>query len=282
MSEQRVIGLIAGGRQFPLMVAKGVKRAGHRLVVATFPGHTDTDVAALADISRELKLGKLGALIAFFRENGVQDVVMAGTINKSKVLDVRHFDMRALKLIFRRRDKGDTVLLRTLSREFESEGMRVVPPHEFADDLLTPNGVLSRREPDERELADLKFGWDTAKTLGRLDIGQCVIVREGIVAAVEALEGTDAAVRRGGSLGGPGSVVVKVLKPGQQEQVDMPAVGADTVRSMAEVGATCLGVEAGRSLFFDRERALTFAADAGIAVVGIDEAFFRERGLSTE
>jgi len=267
------IGLIAGGRQFPIMVARGVKAHGHRLVVAGFSGHTNMDVVPLADVWQELKLGKLGQLIDFFKRNGVQKVIMAGTINKPKVMDVRFLDMRALKLIFRQKNKGDSAILGTLAEEFEREGMPVVPAHAYLPELVTPSGILTRREPDKREREDLRFAWDIAKQLGRMDIGQCLVVREGIVSAVEALEGTDAAIRRGCELGGSGCVVVKVFKPGQQEQVDLPSLGLDTLRVMAEGKATCLGVEAGRSLFFDREAALDFAERNGIAVVGLTDEF---------
>jgi len=270
------IGLIAGGKQFPVLVARGVKARGHRLVVAGFTGHTNMDVAPLADVFRELKLGKLNQLIGFLKGEKVDKVIMAGTIEKPKVMDIRHLDMRAIKLILGRKDKGDAALLGIIAREFEKEGMTVVPAHEYMPDLLTPEGVLTRRQPDEREWGDLKFAWNVAKELGRLDVGQCAVVREGIVAAVEALEGTDETLRRGFSYGGPECVVVKVFKPGQQKEVDLPSLGLDTVKLMAEGKASCLGVEAGKSLFFDREAALEFADKAGIAVVGLTPDSFPE------
>lgn len=264
------IGLIAGGRQFPILVARGVKAHGYRLVVAGFTGHTNMDVVPYADVWQELKLGKLSRLIAYFRENGVDRVIMAGTINKPKVMDVRHLDMRAVKLLFRQKNKGDSAILGSLTEEFEREGMPVVPAHDYLPELLSPPGVMTRREPDDREWEDLRYGWKVAKELGRLDIGQCVVLREGIVSAVEALEGTDAAIARGCGLGGPGCVVIKVFKPGQQEQIDLPSLGLDTVRAMIDGKATCLGVEADRSLFFDRDEALALADGAGLAIVGLD------------
>lgn len=270
-----VIGLVAGGRQFPVMVAKGVRDQGHRLVAAGFTGHSNMAVAELAHVWKELKLGQLGRLISFFKDNRVQRVVMAGTIDKPKIMDVRHLDMRALKVVFRNKNKGDASVLGAVAREFESEGMAVVPAHEFLPELLTPEGVLGARRPSEREWGDLAYGWRVAKDMGRLDIGQCLVLREGIVAAVEALEGTDAAVRRGCELGGEGCVVIKVFKPGQQAEVDLPSVGPDTVRIMAEGRAVCLGVEAGRSLFFDRDQAVALADRSGIAVVGLSEAVLK-------
>ncbi|MUM78121.1 DUF1009 domain-containing protein [Pseudodesulfovibrio sp. F-1] len=270
------IGLIAGGRQFPLLVAQGVKAHGCRLVVAGFTGHTNMEVAAHADVWRELKLGKLGKLIDYFREHGVQRVIMAGTIDKPKVMDIRHLDMRAVKLLFSQKGKGDSAILGALARELEREGMPVIPAHEYLPDLLTPTGVMTRREPDGREWEDLRFGWRIAKELGRMDIGQCLVLREGIISAVEALEGTDQAIARGCALGGPGCVIVKIFKPGQQEQVDLPSLGLDTVRIMAEGSASCLGIEGGKSLFFDREAAVALADKAGIAIVGLSSDQFHE------
>lgn len=269
------IGLIAGGRQFPLMVAKGVKARGYKLVVAAFSGHTNMDVIPYADVWEELKLGKLGKLIKFFKSNGVDKIIMAGTINKPKVMDVRHLDMRAVKLIFSQKNKGDSAILGIVAKEMEREGMPVVPAHEYLPELLTPEGVLTRREPDDREWEDMGYAWSIAKELGRLDIGQCLVVREGIVAAVEALEGTDRTIRRGCELGGAGCVVLKVFKPGQQEQVDLPSFGLDTITIMAEGGATCFGIEAEKSLFFDREEAIAFANKHNISIVGISADSFK-------
>ncbi|MFH1915294.1 MAG: UDP-2,3-diacylglucosamine diphosphatase LpxI [Pseudomonadota bacterium] len=268
------IGLIAGGRQFPILVARGVKARGCRLVVAGFTGHTNMEVAAHADVWRELKLGKLGKLIDYFRENGVEQVIMAGTIDKPKVMDIRHLDLRAVKLLFSQKNKGDSAILGALAAELEREGMAVIPAHEFLPELVTPSGVMTRREPDEREWEDLRYGWRIAKELGRMDIGQCLVLREGIISAVEALEGTDQAITRGCALGGPGCVVVKIFKPGQQEQVDLPSLGLDTVQIMTEGKATCLGIEAGKSLFFDRDAAVALADKAGIAIVGLSSDQF--------
>ncbi len=274
MSRQTTIGLIAGGRQFPIMVAEGVKARGSRLVVAVFTGHSNMDVIPYADVWKELKLGKLSQLVDFFKSNGVDQIIMAGTINKPKVMDVRYFDMRAIKLLFKQKNKGDSAILGTLAAEMAREGMPVVSAHEYLPDLVTPHGVLTAREPNEREWEDLEFGWRIAKELGRMDIGQCLVVREGIVSAVEALEGTDATIRRGCELGGNGCVVIKIFKPGQQVQVDLPSLGMDTIKAMAEGGAICLGVEAGKSLFFDRERAVSFAQEHGIAIVGLSSDQF--------
>lgn len=275
IKNSKTIGLIAGGGQFPLLVAKGAAAQGNRVVAVFFKGHSNLEVEEYAAESVELMLGQLNKLISFFKKNGVSKVVMAGTINKPKALDVRP-DWRAAKLLFKLATKGDDVLLRAVTREFESEGMEVVGPHEYAPELLTPEGFLTKRRPNEMEKSDLIFGWNTARELGRLDIGQCVIVREGIVAAVEAIEGTDAAVKRGCELGGKGCCIVKVFKPGQEGRVDMPSTGLKTIQGMKELGATCLGVEAGKSLFFDLDASVKFADKHGITIVGLTQELIDE------
>ncbi len=279
--EAPVVGLIAGGRQFPVLVAQGVKAKGLRLVVAGFSGHTNPEVYPLADAHRELKLGQLAKLLDFLKEQRVRQVVMAGTINKPGVLDIRHFDARAVKVLLSLPGKGDDAILRAVSSLLEAEGMELVSPQAYAQGLGTPLGVLTRRAPDEREWADLRRGAMLAREMGRLDIGQGVVLREGIVAAVEALEGTDAAIRRGCELGGPGCVVVKMLKPSQEERVDLPSVGPDTVRELARGKGTCLGVEAGKSLFFDLEAAVEAADRAGIAIVGLAPEHLESGGGET-
>ncbi len=273
MSSARVIGLIAGGRQFPVLVAEQIRKAGHKLIVAGLQGHVDLEreLAENADVFAMLPLGKLSKLFKFFKQNKVQDIIMAGTVNKFRVMDVRHFDLKALGLILSLASKGDAAILDAVTQAFEAEGMRVLSPNDFVPQLLTAEGVLTRRKPTEREWTDLRLGLSVAKSMGKLDIGQCVVLREGIIAAVEALEGTDECIRRGCMYGGNDSVVLKVFKPGQEERVDLPSAGADTIAVMAEGKATVLGLEAGKSLLFDAELAIRAADKAGISIVGITE-----------
>ena len=144
----------------------------------------------------------------------------------------------------------------------------MVSPAERLPELLTPEGVLTRRQPTSGEWEDIRFGLDVARRVGELDIGQCVVVKDRMVVAVEAMEGTDETIRRAGGLR-PGAVVVKILKPTQDPRLDLPSAGADTVRVMREAGARVLALEAGRSLFFEREEAVRLADEAGISIVGV-------------
>ena len=251
-----------------MLVARGVKERGHRLVVAGFTGHTNMEVVEFADEFRELKLGKLGKLISYFKEHGVDEVIMAGTIHKPKIMDIGMLDMRATKFILKITGRGDSSVLAHLAKEFESEGMRVVPPQTMVPDLLTPPGTLGRHKPDDHMERDIRFGIELAEKLGALDIGQCVVVKEGVVAAVEALEGTDMTIARGCELAGPGAVVIKIFKPGQDDRSDLPSVGPDTIEVMARGKAGCLAIPAGRSLLFEIDRTVALADEAGIAIVG--------------
>ncbi len=266
--ENEPVGIIAGGGQFPRLVAETVRKSGGRAVVCGFHGHTDPDLRAAADVFCLLRLGQFNKVLAFFRRQGVRRVCMAGAINKPRALDFRP-DLRALRIVFSLRRKGDDALLRAIIEDFEREGFTVVPASEFAPSLLCPAGRLSRRPPDEEEWRDIRFGWPVGASLGRFDIGQCLVVKQGMVVAVECLEGTDAALRRGGELGGAGCVALKMAKPGQDERADLPSVGLETIRRLVEGKYRCLAVEAEKTLFFDMEAALALADRHDLAVVAL-------------
>lgn len=271
---QENIGIVAGGGQFPALVARGAREAGMGVVMCGFHGHTDPALASLADQFSMLHLGALNRLIEFFRSHGVRRLCFAGAISKPRALDLRP-DFRAAKVLFRLRSKGDDVLLRAVMDELQSEGLAIVQAAELVPGLRGPDGVVSRRQPTEEEWADLRYGWPIAAAIGRLDIGQCIVVKRGMVVAVEGLEGTDALLRRGAELGGAGCVAIKIVKPGQDERIDLPAIGAATMRTLVDGGYSCLAYHSGKTLFFDREEALALADAHSLAVVGLDEAFGR-------
>ncbi len=264
----RTLGIIAGGGAFPITVAQTARERGERVIGVGFHSDTDPGFASHCDSFSWLRLGQLGRLIEFFTTHRVTHVVMAGPINKPRALDIRP-DWRAAKLLFSIKARGDDVLLRALTAELEREGMTVVAPHLYSPQLLAPEGILTRRKPSQAEHEDIEFGWNLAEALGQYDIGQCLVVKEKIVLAVEAIEGTDAAIQRGGRLGGPGAVVVKRPKPTQDKRLDLPAFGLKTVESMAEAGATCLAFEAGGCIFFEQDKALEFADRHGLTLIGL-------------
>ena len=261
------IGLIAGEGRFPFLVAQGIRHEGYRLVVAGFRQHTSEKLYALSDRMIWLRLGQLGKLLSFFKDNGVDQVVFAGPINKPRAMGMIP-DLRATRLLFQIRSRHDGEIFQGLIRTLNSEGIGVLSPLSFVPDLKTPEGTLSRRKPNKNEEADISFGWHLAKQIGNLDIGQCIVVKDQIVIAVEAVEGSDATILRAGELAGSGCVVLKVFKPGQAETIDQPAVGLQTIRTMIQAGASCLALEAEAGLFFDRQDAIDLADAHDISVVG--------------
>lgn len=265
------VGIIAGRGQFPALVAQGARESGRRVFICGLQGNADASLAALAEGFVMLPIGQLGKMIGFFQKNGVREVCMAGAVSKPRALDIKP-DFRAARLIFKLGSgKGDDAILRAVAEELKSEGITVVPPDSFVANLRSAGGVLTAKRPDAEIWADIRFGWERAKAVGALDIGQCVVVRSGIVVAVEGIEGTNATLERGGRLGGEGCTLVKVLKPGQDTRLDMPSLGIETVELLVRHRFACLAFEAGGTLFFDRARAVALAEEHGIVVVAVPE-----------
>ncbi len=265
------IGIIAGGGQFPLLFAKAVHRQGLRVYAAAHKGETDEALADEADSLKWVKLGQLGRIINFFKDEGVKKTVFIGSITKTNIFrDVRP-DLKGLGLWNKIDIKQDDAILRAVADRLEKDGIEVVASSHYVPELLFPQGILTRKKPTKDQINDIAFGWKIARSIGRLDIGQCVVVRNHTVLAVEAIEGTDATINRGGSLGKERTVVVKLRKPKQDLRFDLPAVGEKTIQSMQEVKAAVLAVEAGYALFFDRESVIRAADAAGIVIVGVAE-----------
>lgn len=270
------IGLIAGGGQFPLLFAEAAKARGRRVMAICHQHETQPELERLADAFCWVKLGQLGRIIKFFHEHGVTETVFCGTITKTRIFRDILPDLKGLSLWNKIDSKLDDSILRAVAASLEEEGISVLASTCYLEHLFFPKGIMGKRKPTEEQWADIRFGWRIAREIGKLDIGQCVVVREGSVLAVEAIEGTDAAIRRGGELAGSGIVVVKLKKPGQDFRFDLPATGARTIETLAAVKGAVLAVEAGQSLLFDREAMITAANKAGIAVVGIEEGALGE------
>ena len=257
MSEK--IGLIAGKSNFPLIFAQSASKQGLEVVAAAHRGETDPYLEHLVSSVQWVSVGQLSKIINFFKKAGVTRAVMAGGITKGRLFTHLRPDLRALKLLSRMKHVGDDGILRGVAAELESEGITIVSPAPYLLELMVPAGVLSRRQPTAAERRDIEFGSEIAKEIGRLDIGQCVVVRRQAVLAVEAIDGTDATIRRGGLLAGEKAVVVKVSKPDQDLRFDVPAVGLGTIEVMQEVKAAVLALEAGKTLMFDRAAMLQLA-----------------------
>ncbi len=261
------IGLIAGNGQFPLAFARAAKQKGMQVIAVAHEDETLPELAEIVDGIFWVKVGQLGKLIKIFQDQDVTNVLMAGGIKKTRLFGGALPDMRGIALLARMIHKKDDSLLRAVAEELEAEGITVRESTLYLDNLLAQPGILTRRKPSREEQQDIEFGWQMAKEIGRLDIGQTVVVKDQAVLAVEAIEGTDEAIRRGGRLCGEGAVVVKICKPHQDLRFDLPAIGSQTMKSMRDVKAACLAIEAGKTIVLDREALLSEADRAGIAVV---------------
>ncbi len=267
MSES--IGLIAGKGQFPLLFARAARDHGARVIAAAHRHETDPALADLVDEIHWIYVGQLGKMIRIFKNAGVKRAVMAGGITRGRLFRDFRPDLRALGVVRRAGAGKDDRLLQAVAAEFERDGITIAPSTLFLDELLAPAGKLGKRAPTPEQLQDIDFGFQIAKEVGRLDIGQCVVVRRRVVVALEAIEGTDECIHRAGTLAGPGTVVVKVSKPDQDLRFDVPAVGLDTIRAMTKARAAVLAVEAGKTLIFDRTEMLTAADRVKIGVWGV-------------
>ncbi|MFW2367248.1 MAG: LpxI family protein [Desulforhopalus sp.] len=266
------IGIIAGGGQFPLLFIDAAHKAGRRVVVVAHKGETDESVAQAADAVCWVKLGQLGKLISFFKKQEVAETVFLGTITKTQIFRDVLPDLKGISLWNKIDRKQDDAILRAIAKSLEADGIVVRESTLYLKHLLFPQGVLTKKKPTKKQLRDIEFGWFNARAIGELDIGQCVVVRNCTVLAVEAIDGTDATILRGGKLGKSNVVVVKVRKPGQDFRFDLPATGMTTIKNLQQVNGSVLAVEAGQSLLFDKEAMIAEADRAGIVVVGVTEA----------
>jgi DUF1009 family protein len=268
-SEDRkaTIGIIAGGGKFPLMVARAARAQGLRVAAVAHQGETDPAISGCVDAITWIRLGQLGRLVSALKKMGVARTVMAGTITKRRMFEKVRPDLKGLVLMSRLAMLQDDHILRAVAEELGKGGIEVVSSTVCVPGLTAEPGCLTRRKPTRKEDQDIRFGWTMAKALGQLDIGQCVVVRRRTVLAVEAIEGTDETISRGGRLAGAEAVVVKVSKPGQDMRFDVPAVGLGTVKTMAAFHCSALALEAGKTLIFDRPEMIALANESGITVV---------------
>ena len=272
------IGLIAGAGELPVIIAGDAKERGYRVITIALENLASEHLKSVSDDFRWVNPGKLGELINILKKYHVKEAIMAGKVPKSLMYKSKITpDLRAIKLLFSIRDKSDDAILNALTRELAGEGIEIIDTAKFSPHLLTPEGCLTRKKPDDEEWKDIEFGWKIAKEIGRLDIGQTVVIKGKAVMAIEAIEGTDEAILRGGKWAGEGSVVVKVSKPQQDMRLDVPAVGLDTLRSMVKVKARVLALEAQKSMIVNRGNMIKEAENSGITVIGISADKFQQR-----
>jgi DUF1009 family protein len=283
--ENKTLGLIAGNGRFPFLLLDAARAHGLRVVVAAIKEETSPEMDAHAAADPEnvsvhwLSLGELSKLIETFQREGVTRAVMAGQVKHKQIFSGIRPDWRLAKLLLNLRTRNTDMLLGAVAKVLEDEGITLISSTQFLEPMLAGEGVITKRAPDETELADIEYGLKVARGVAGFDLGQTVVIAAGACVAVEAMEGTDATITRAGvllkSLEDDASTlqrrltVIKVAKPNQDMRFDVPVVGVPTIHAMIAAGATCLCVEAGRTLLFDREAMVAAADAAGIAVVGV-------------
>ncbi len=263
------LGLIAGNGIFPLIFAKEAKQEDVSLVAVAHRGETSQALEELADSVTWIRVGELGKIIRTFHQAGVNEAVMVGGIGKAKLFANFWPDLRGATFLARIRSREDDQLLKGVAKELEGEGIRVLESTLFLSRIIPSEGVLSRLSPTSEQWEDIRLGIEVAKAIGRLGVGQTVVVKSRVVLAVEAIEGTDAAILRGGKLGKGGVVVVKVSKPQQDLRFDVPAVGVDTIKVLSDVGGGVLAVEADRTILLEKEELVKEADRVGVTVVAV-------------
>jgi DUF1009 family protein len=272
------IGLIAGFGRFPILLAQNARAENVQVIAVGIRHEASPELEQHVEKLYWCGVAQLGRLIDILKREGIRRAVMAGKIHKTCMYTPLRLlrlwpDLRTVLLWYRRlRDRRDDTLLSAVAEELAREGITLESSLRYSQNLLAREGVLTRSRPSDAELRDIRFGWNLAREMGGLDVGQSVAVREQAVLAVEAIEGTDEAIRRAGQLSNGGFVVVKVSKPDQDERFDVPTVGPDTVRALAESGGRVLAVEADKTLFLDAEEALSEADRRKVAVVALREA----------
>jgi DUF1009 family protein len=280
------LGLIAGNGRFPFLLLDAARAQGLAVVVAAIREETDPEIDRRAATDEHitvhwLSLGELSRLIDLFRKEGVEKAVMAGQVKHKQIFSGIRPDWRLAKLLLNLRTRNTDMLLGAVAKVLGDEGIELIGSTAFLEPLLAQEGVLTARAPDDEERKNIEYGLGVARAVAGFDIGQTVVVAAQACVAVEAMEGTDAAIERAGQLMlsldddastlAPtlerGLTVVKVAKPNQDMRFDVPVIGIATVETMIRAGASCLSVEAGRTLLFDREALLDRARQAGIAIV---------------
>ena len=264
------IGLIAGVGRLPVEFARAARGMGvHVIGIGVLP-EVDPELAQVAHSYEYINIAKLDRIFKLLKREKVTEITLLGKINKELVYAHKELpDLRVLKIFSRLKNFSDDTLTLALVDELAAEGISVLDQTELLRPLMPQPGVLSKRPPTEAELADMRFGLNMAKKIGGLDIGQTVVVKNRAIMAVEAIEGTDACIRRGGQLGRGGVTVAKSAKPQQDMRFDVPGVGPDTIDSMIQAGAVALVIEAGRTLVVDREKMLEKADRQSITIVAM-------------
>lgn len=268
MQTPDTLGIIAGNGVYPLLLAEGARAAGvKKIAAAAFTDETDPVISTKVDVIEWLRVGQLSRMLKFFCEQNVGSVIMAGQIAPKNLFDLRP-DWKALLLLAKLSRRNAESIFAAIADELNGVGIKMLPATTFLESNLAPVGLFAGSRLSRREEDDISFGWEIAKEVSRLDIGQTVIVKNGTVLAVEAFEGTNEALRRGGTLGRKDAIMIKVAKPSQDMRFDVPVIGVETIRIAAEVQLRAITVEAGKTLLLEKDALIAQARQANISIVG--------------
>ena len=270
-SNSSVIGLIAGQGDFPLLFAQAASSLKKKIILIGFHGVTDKKTEAFVSESHYLELGAIHDLFELIKKLGIREIALAGGIPKKEIYNPNFkMDSIAKDIMNTKANKGDDHLLRAFQVFLKTKsGASILDGRVFLKEAMAQKGVMTHRKPTNEEMRDLKFGWRIAKGIGRMDIGQTVVVKQGVVLAVEALEGTDVAIRRGGALCQSDAIVVKTAKPNQNLRFDLPCIGFETLESLKTAKCRVMGIESGKTIMLFREKLLEMANKENISLVGL-------------
>lgn len=262
-------GLIAGKGELPVAHAEKVRRMGLDLVAIALDKSSGAALEPFCSRVVHLGIGQVGKILETLKRENVRGVTLLGKVDKRLIFNRPRLDLRAIRILTRSKNHEDHSLMETIVRELETEGIRVLDQSLFLEDLFAPKGPISDRVPSGREREDVEYGIPLARQIAGLNIGQTLVVKDRMVVAVEAAEGTDETIRRAGQCGAREFVVIKMAKKGQDPRFDVPTVGPGTLRIIGKNGGTVLAVEAGKTLLVDREEALSVAKKHKISILGV-------------
>jgi hypothetical protein len=263
-------GLLAGNGRFPFLVLEGARAEGVEMVVAAIKEETDPGIESLARTVEWISVGHLGKLIKFFKREGVTRAIMAGQVKHTQIFKLNALpDLRMARMLARLKRRNTDALIGAVADELESEGVTLIDSTTFLQPLLAREGALTRRSPNRHEMADIEYGLGVAMELARLDLGQTIVVKNQAVVALEAMEGTDATIRRASELvRGRSLTVVKVAKPDQDMRFDVPVIGLSTIETLRACNVTAMSITADKTLIFDRQEVIAAADRNRIAIIG--------------
>jgi DUF1009 family protein len=264
----QILGIIAGNGVYPRLLADAARKAGvKKIIAAAFTSETDPALEQHVDVLEWMRVGQLNRLLKFFRVQDIHHAIMAGQIAPKNLFGLRP-DWKALMLLGKLKRRNAESIFAAIAHELANVDVDLLPATTFLEDSLAPSGLIAGPKLSPQEEADVDLGWKTAKEIARLDIGQTIIVKNGTVVAVEALEGTNDAIRRGGALARSGAVMVKVAKPSQDMRFDVPVIGLETIRIAVEARLRVIAVEVGKTLLLERDAIVDLANRSKISIVG--------------